>query len=816
MRFITAGLIVFLIFSSLTVGQIGKTNRQAPAVGRTERRIALVIGNGAYLSAKPLANPANDAADMAKTLRDLGFEVLSGSNQSKRQMESLIREFGLKLASGGTGLFYYAGHGLQVGGSNYLVPVDAEIPEEDEVQYQTVPLDLVLTKMTMAKNDLNIVILDACRNNPFARSWRRYRDAGSSDGLAKISPPTGTLVLYATEPGKVASDGAGRNGLFTESLLMQIKKPNVEYDQMVRALSADVWQRSNRQQLPWKEGNSLAEFYFVRGAKASGADAEIEPANGETVAEKDRATVEREAWGYVSNSSDPQDFQNFLKEFPSGANAGNAKIKLEQAVWDTIKGSRDKAKIQGYLNEFPFGSNLQLARMKLRELDGPAVSPENSGGKNWVSMSVSSARNLATLSAAVERGEEAVIDIKYNTLDSGERNWFTRSESGSESVYLANGKVRISKAGVDFNFTYGLDDFGVTPDRILEVVNEPHQNARIHIKVAVKNKKGNKEVIKNFYFYSPGAVTVGPGSGPAGHSVSCNACDDSMSVLFELLQKARSSWTKPAAPPSASQPAETKIGAGAALAANLTVDLGNAVKMEFVPIRAGSFQMGGDKYYEGQPVHGVTISQPFYLGKYEVTQLQWLAVMGMNQSGHKDCDQCPVENVPWREAQEFINRLNAKGDGHSYRLPTEAEWEYAARAGTTGAYAGKLDAMAWYGNNSGNKKIDADNIEAKNYWKELTENGNQTHPVGIKQPNVWGLYDMHGNVWEWCQDWYVKYSGVPAIDPTGPVNGEWRVARGGSWSSFASNERSAYRGFHSPDYGYADIGFRVVADARTQ
>ena len=170
MRFITAVLINFLVFSSLTVGQVGKLNREKPAVGQTERRIALVIGNGDYLRTKSLANPANDAEDMAKTLRDVGFEVLSGVNQSKRQMESLIREFGLKLASGGTGLFYYAGHGLQVGGSNYLVPVDAEIPEEDEVQYQTVPLDLILTKMTTAKNDLNIVILDACRNNPFARS----------------------------------------------------------------------------------------------------------------------------------------------------------------------------------------------------------------------------------------------------------------------------------------------------------------------------------------------------------------------------------------------------------------------------------------------------------------------------------------------------------------------------------------------------------------------------------------------------------------------------------------------------------------------
>lgn len=235
----------------------------------SQKRVALVIGNGAYTRAKPLPNPSNDAADMAKTLRELGFEVISGVNQNKRQMETLIREFGTKLTnSGGVGLFYYAGHGLQVGGENFLVPVDADIPEEDEVAYSAVSINLVLSKMQTAKNDLNIIILDACRNNPFARSWRSFRDNSNSDGLAKLSPPTGTLVLYATEPGKVASDGAGRNGLFTEALLRQIKQPNLEYDQMVKAVSADVWAKSNRQQLPWKEGNTLQDFYFA-GANAS-------------------------------------------------------------------------------------------------------------------------------------------------------------------------------------------------------------------------------------------------------------------------------------------------------------------------------------------------------------------------------------------------------------------------------------------------------------------------------------------------------------------------------------------------------------------
>ena len=203
-KFLASILISQIFFCQFIFAQTDRGVGNRP----TEKRIALVIGNGAYTKAKPLPNPSNDAADMAAVLKTLGFEVLLGVNLDRRGMENLIREFGNKLANGGTGLFYYAGHGIQVGGENYLVPVEADIPEEDEVRYSAVPLNLVLTKMNSANNTLNIVILDACRNNPFARSWRTFRDNSNSE-RAKISPPTGTLVLYATEPGKVAS---GRSG----------------------------------------------------------------------------------------------------------------------------------------------------------------------------------------------------------------------------------------------------------------------------------------------------------------------------------------------------------------------------------------------------------------------------------------------------------------------------------------------------------------------------------------------------------------------------------------------------------------------------
>jgi formylglycine-generating enzyme required for sulfatase activity len=234
-----------------------------------------------------------------------------------------------------------------------------------------------------------------------------------------------------------------------------------------------------------------------------------------------------------------------------------------------------------------------------------------------------------------------------------------------------------------------------------------------------------------------------------------------------------------------------------ARAADKTVT--NSLGMAFVPIPAGSFTMGEDENSEDAeddetPPHRVTISQPFYLGKYEVTQNQWTVVMGDNPSKFKGRNN-PVESVSWYEVQEFIERLNQKEGTKKYRLPTEAEWEYAARAGTTTAYSfgddtDSLGRYAWYWDNS----------------------GKTTHPVGQKRPNPWGLYDMHGNVWEWVQDVYDEdyYAESPAIDPHGPSGGFFRVLRGGSWGGYAKSSRSASRFIYPPRGGLDDCGFRLA------
>ena len=228
----------------------------------------------------------------------------------------------------------------------------------------------------------------------------------------------------------------------------------------------------------------------------------------------------------------------------------------------------------------------------------------------------------------------------------------------------------------------------------------------------------------------------------------------------------------------------------------ISIPVKNGITIDMIKVEAGTFMMGAtsemqNPYDDEKPVHQVTLTNDYYIGKYEVTQALWQSVMGSNPSYFKG-DNLPVENVSCDDCQEFISKLN-RMTGRTFRLPTEAEWEYAARGGKKSRgyqYSGSsnISDVAWYDGNSGSK----------------------THPVGTKQANELGLYDMTGNVWEWCQDWYYSYVSSSQTNPTGAVSGSSRVRRGGSWSSLAKYCRSSYRNFGTSDCRYYYLGLRLV------
>jgi uncharacterized caspase-like protein len=257
---ITTLLFCLLTLPAMTGAQQDRGQSARRPADQREPRVALVIGNAGYREAR-LPNPLNDARDVAAALRSMGFDVVSGEDRDRRQMMTLIREFGQKLRNGGVGLFYFAGHGVQVGGRNYLVPINAEITAEAEVEFEAVEVGFALAQMEEARNRLNIVILDACRNNPYARSFR-----SGSRGLAGVrSAPSGTLIAYATAADDVASDGAGRNGLFTGELIVQMKKPGATLEQVFRRTRTSVKEKSKGRQVPYEyssvEGDE--DFYFI-------------------------------------------------------------------------------------------------------------------------------------------------------------------------------------------------------------------------------------------------------------------------------------------------------------------------------------------------------------------------------------------------------------------------------------------------------------------------------------------------------------------------------------------------------------------------
>jgi formylglycine-generating enzyme required for sulfatase activity len=490
----------------------------------TGKRTALVVGNAAYQSASPLRNPINDANAMTAALKTLGFEVVKHVNTNRQGMEQAINDWGKTLWGYDVALFFYAGHGAEVNGINYLFPTDANPLNASQARFQATPVELVTGWMEEAKVKTNILLLDACRDNPFTRSWSR---GGAPGGFATMNAPSGTFIGFATQPGKTAADGDRTNGLYTEAILRTIQTPNLTIDQIFNRVNAYVRQGSGGGQIPFKNSSLEADFYF-------------------------------------SATDQP------------------------------------------------------VAQQEPRKAEPAPIIP-------------------------TEPTTRAFLDLPF-------------------------------------------------------------------------------------------------------------------------------------------------------------------AEMAYIP--GGIFQMGdtrGEGIYEEKPVHDVTVSS-FWMGKYEITQRQWMEIMGDNPSYFKDCEDCPVEQVSWEDVQAFLVKLNARTGGR-YRLPTEAEWEYAAGGGT--------GTRTRFGNGkdvADPREMNFDgSANSKKAYSLAGEYRGKTVKAGSFSPNGLGLYDMTGNVGEWCSDWYGDYTGVRQTDPTGAVSGSYRVLRGGSWNYFPLNSRVAYRDINTPSNRDTYVGFRVVA-----
>ena len=644
-------------------------------------RTALVIGNSDYKSS-PLKNPENDAKDMAKTLRGLGFEVVERTNADKREMVAAMDEFYQHLKRSEVGLFYYAGHGMQISGSNYLIPVNANISTESDVEFEAVDAGRLLGKMKSAGNSLNIIILDACRDNPFKRSFR-----SSEKGLARMDAPRGSLLAYATAPGQVAVDGEGRNGLYTKHLLAQMTIPGMTVEKVLKQTRINVVRETRGKQTPWESTSLMGDFYF---ADSSGTQKD-EPA---AESSKTSLTV-------TSNISG-------ASVYLDDRHMGNTSIQNK-----TVSSGTHKVKVtkDGY-EPYETSVNILSGRHVTLDVYLEKVAPVT--GTLYV--------NTQPADAVIR-----VLNIRPK---------YARGMSLSPGEY----HVEISKSGYETKKEWIL--VSAAEDRYVTMVLE-----------------------------SAEAVQISRDLSPE-------------------LEPARKAFSSPSS--------STKI------------KYSNSLNMEFVYIEPGTFMMGSPATEKdrgrSEIQQRVALAQGYYLQTTEVTQGQWKEIIGGNPSVFNDCgDDCPVENVSWEDVQIFINKINSKEETNKYRLPTEAEWEYACRAGSVTAYCSgdnenDLDRYAWYSSNSGDRFL----------WYYL-KSGCKTHPVAQKQTNAWGLYDMHGNVQEWCADRFgYSYPSGYKINPEDPPTDFSRGLRGGGYGNTAMECRSAYDHWAYQYSRVSGAGFRLA------
>jgi len=397
-------------------------NAQAPL----DIRIALVIGNAAYAGSAALANPANDARAMTDTLKQLGFSVVEIRDGSKAQITDAIATVRDALKGRqGVGMLYYAGHGLQLDWRNYMVPVDAKLFKAADVAEQTVDLNSVIEAFKLAGNRMNIVVLDACRDNPFGGS------TASGKGLAQLDAPLGTFLAYATAPGNVAEDGDVKsgNGLYTQFLLEELKKPTAKIEDVFKRVRFNVRRQSQGRQIPWESTSLEDDFYFNKGVK-------VEIAKPNEIARETAFTFEKAEWDRIKDSKSAVDLYAFLNKFPNGNISELAQARLEAIDKARIvaQPGRD-GKVQGSAaNRFRDGDRFEfIAKDGLTgiETGRPSVVIIKRGEDEFEGRAVGMGSALVNSAGFVSKDGSGSFDPPWATSPGGDlqvgKKWSARS-----------------------------------------------------------------------------------------------------------------------------------------------------------------------------------------------------------------------------------------------------------------------------------------------------------------------------------------------------------------------------------------------------
>jgi len=660
------------------------------------RRIALVIGNSDY-AIQPLRTPLQDAQIMTDLLASMGFEIITLENASGPQIRQALDDLNIRLGKDGIGLFYFAGHGMQLPDSKLLLPIDAETESPLAVRQSSIDVNSIVQKMSFGRpHQPNLVILDVCLNNPFTTTTSDRAHHPSQQPRHDQ-----TLIAFSASSGGPAFEGAGKHSIYTAELIRVMSEPGLTSDEIFTRVRLAVSHKTGYRQTPWIV-SSLQQPLYLMG-----------PANtGTTARHLHQAPLSETA---------------VLKLLTRGILPKDGEAQYELEFWQSIKDSTNAADYEAYLEAYPNGKFAPLAKSRAERYKKPALMQPK------------------------QPKQPALIITDMNI----------------DYVVIRTANIRQE------------------PSAKSKRVGELKQGSTVHVMGQVSG--GNWYQVKS-------------ATGVMGF------------VFGDLLRKPAAKPVAPTtpAPPSTPKPVATPI-AQPKRAATPTTPESEVIRdcpscPEMLVLPAGSFTMGDNRGDRSEkPAHKVSIKRPFAIGKYEVTTGQWNECVKAGACSYKaakagTAENSPVRDISWIDAQEYVRWLS-QITKQEYRLPTEAEWEYAARANTTTRF--------WWGG-----KLGTGNANCKDCggaWDRKSPAEVDDFPS-----NPFGLYGTSGGVWEWVSDcWYKSYNGAPK-DGSSWVKPDCRenVIRGGSWRNDASYIHSASRFKYDSNVRYLLNGFRVAKTLR--
>jgi formylglycine-generating enzyme required for sulfatase activity len=824
------------------------------SVATNDKRVALVIGISKYQFAPSLPNPSNDARRIAEALRRLNFQVEESYDTDYRTLSRTLRSFGVRAQEADAALIFYAGHGVQVDHDNYLLPADAKLEREHDLVYEALSLDLFLGEVSQAKR-VGILLLDACRNNPFVdRMSRGYSIAGrnttAQKGLARIDRvPRNTIVVMATRADEIAEDGGGDNSPFTQALLAHFQIPGLELSLFFRSVRDTVLKATRDRQEPYVFSSLGAEpFYFY--PRPPNRPPTIGP-----IAKLEVSDVAGPTPLGMPRPTDPDDDPLTVRivGLPRAGEvridgkqvAANDVVTLEKFMGTTFK---PDGKMHGEVGTFDFlvedgrgGNVMGSVPIVVTSSNRPPVVDADRVARIFPgALGITAPTDpdndplTVTITALPNRGS---VRNGSTIVKNGDR---LRPQDMPALTYLPDpgaagevgalrylvddghggkveGRVQIDVAAVDeatrlvseSKLWQRLRDQGDLADvqSFLRLFPESQYAAEARQRErelspsapAVAGTTSSQTPVAS----PPAAIARAPSPPPPAPAA----------VLPQPPAPPPPAAAAPPAPPASvadarRRGAESHVAAAGSLPAPKPATSDKATFKEcaecpaMVQIAAGSFTMGqasGDP--TAAPAHSVSIRR-FALAQRPVTVAEWKACVAGGGCGSvrvtEGDDNASMHNLSWDDAQQYVAWLSKK-TGHRYRLPTEAEWEYAARAGTVTRY--------WWGDQLG-----AGLANCVDCGGEQDKSG--PLPVDAFKPNAFGLLGVHGGVSQWVADcWFPNYHGAPTDGSCRDrKNCDSRVLRGGSFRNDRNNITASVRNYYDASVRYVGNSFRVAAD----